>query len=487
MTEAPAAPAKQLGPAARGAPWRAAVFVGAYAATVFLPFLGARTLTAHEVMVTHPALRMLDDGHWIVPRYASGFWLDKPPLALSAIGLCVLMTVLAGRFFSARIALLTGLVQATCVYMYMQGRLGEIDIIFAFLLAGAHGVLLWHWGRGGLVLPWRAGVLFHVLAALAVLAKGPVAVALLGSTVIAYSIWRRAWAPIRATLFTPGILVFLLITGAWHVAAVFTAGDEALREWNYNAIMRFLGLHRLGAQSCLVYFLGITRVLLPWTVALLIGARQLGAAYRGPDGALHRFLWSWFLGGLAFLTISLFKHQHYAIPILPPLSILAAIVLDAHILKEGVRARRFYAIVFAVCLVSFGVVGGYVMPKRDHRRATAEFVTSATARVPADETLYVIGLAQSSAYPYIVHKPCDYLDRLEDIQDVLRKRARPMWVFSLRAHLKLAAEHGLQFQEVAGEQPRPKLDWEETAILGLLSESSPPASMPSATQPGGGG
>ena len=88
--------------------------VALYAAGVFLPFLGARTLTPHEVMVSHPALRILEDGHWIVPRFASGFWLDKPPLVnwltaacfaivadsassphacrlrLSAVGLCVL-------------------------------------------------------------------------------------------------------------------------------------------------------------------------------------------------------------------------------------------------------------------------------------------------------------------------------------------------------------------------------------------------------------
>ncbi len=58
-----------------------ALFVASYACLIYLPFLGSsRTLTRHEVMVTHPALRMLADGEWLVPHYSSGRWLDKPPL-----------------------------------------------------------------------------------------------------------------------------------------------------------------------------------------------------------------------------------------------------------------------------------------------------------------------------------------------------------------------------------------------------------------------
>jgi hypothetical protein len=55
------------------------LWVALYAAVIYLPFLGsARTLTSHEVMVTHAAQRMLIDGHWVVPHFASGLWLDKP-------------------------------------------------------------------------------------------------------------------------------------------------------------------------------------------------------------------------------------------------------------------------------------------------------------------------------------------------------------------------------------------------------------------------
>ena len=143
-------------------------------------------------MVTHAAQRMLVDGEWIVPPFASGLWLDKPPLvnwltaasflafggfsefaarlpaALSTIGLCILVAALAQRFLSWRAALFAGLVQATCIYTYAHGRLGELDMPFAFLMSAAYAVLAVHWSREDFALPWRAAVVFHTLAGLAV-------------------------------------------------------------------------------------------------------------------------------------------------------------------------------------------------------------------------------------------------------------------------------------------------------------------------------
>src|SRR5262245_7176380 len=93
MTSAAALLASDSQPASRSDLRRAALLVALYAACVLLPFLGSsRTLTPHEVNTVHPAQRMLQDGdwrEWIVPRFGSGYWLDKPPLAnwLTAIAL----------------------------------------------------------------------------------------------------------------------------------------------------------------------------------------------------------------------------------------------------------------------------------------------------------------------------------------------------------------------------------------------------------------
>lgn len=472
--------------------------VAAYAATVYLPFLGSsRTLTAHEVMVTHPAQRMLAEGSWIVPPYTSGLWLDKPPLvnwltalsfallggftefaarlpaALSAIGLCVLVAWVAGQFLSARAALLAGLVQASCVYMYIQGRLGEIDMVFTLLVAAAHAVLLVQWGRGHFDLPWKPAALFFTLAALAVLAKGLLAVVFIGLTVLGYCALRRTWRPLWAVLTSPMMLCFFVVAGSWHLAAYWVAGDRALEEWSYNSLLRFFGLHHLGSKPFVFYFYTVPWLMLPWSIALIVGAKRLLRDARRPDAYVSRFLWSWFLAGLAFLTISFFKAKHYAFPVLPPLAILCGGLLDEHMARMGKHTRRFFVVAFVGAVLVYGVTSAIIMPRHDHRRETVAFLRAATAEVPAERKLYVIGLGQSSAYPYIAHDTCVYIDSPNAVRDTLAARDRePIWVLTLRKYQALAVERGLEFEEVAGEPVREKHPQPETIVLGRLSRSA---------------
>ncbi|TWT44220.1 Undecaprenyl phosphate-alpha-4-amino-4-deoxy-L-arabinose arabinosyl transferase [Phycisphaerae bacterium RAS1] len=452
------------------------LLVALYAAALFLPFLGSgRTLTHHEGMVTVPALRMLEDGAWIVPRYAAGWWLDKPPLAnwvtagvfalsggfsetaarlpaaLSAVGLAVLMATLARRFYGDATGLMAGLVQATCVYALMQGRLGEIDMLFALLIAAAHVVLALQWGRGDLKLSLAAGVAFHTLAGLAVLTKGLVAVPLLGATIIAFAIIRRSFKPVAAVFLTPGIVSFLAVTIAWHVGAYAVAGDEAIEQWRYNYLERFGGKFHLVSEPWFTYFTSIPWLMAPWTVALLIGAKWLWRDARRPDAQLEKFLWCWFLGGLVFLSLSAFKHKHYCLPILPPLAILTAKVVQVHLQRVPVHAPRFYAIVFAVIVIAFAVVNAFVMPKRDPRRPLVDFVRTQTSRLPAEAKLLVVGLGQHAAYPYIQHA-CRYVDDPPQVKAIVNDPAQqPLYVLTLAAHLDTAEKEGLAFEVVATE------------------------------------
>jgi 4-amino-4-deoxy-L-arabinose transferase-like glycosyltransferase len=517
----PTLPVSNLQPTSRYELCRAAFLVALYASCVLIPFLGSsRTLTPHEVNTVHPTLRMLEDGdwrEWIVPHFGGGYWLDKPPLAnwltaialagagvfhemppsgwgefaarlpaaVSAIGLCVLMTVLAGRFFSARVALLTGLVQATCVYVYMEGRLAELDMSFAALLAAAHGVLLWNWGARASVPPgaattyalsWRSGLLFHTVAALAVLTKGPLGVILLGASVLAFCVVRRTWQPLRAVLLTPGIAAFAAIAGGWHLAAWLLVGHEAIDQWFFNNLTRFEGMHTLGAsEGFFSYLYHIPWLLLPWSVALLAGARLLATGLRGPQRAVHQYLWAWFVGGFAFLMVSLFKHKHYVVPVLPPFSIFAAIVLDAHIQLKGMAAKRFYAVVFATALVAFALVGRFAIPRDDSRRETVAFVRRAMALVPVDQTLYVVGAAQMPITPYITHRRCAYLDSPREVEEALGDRdGGSMWAVSIRRHLRAAGERGVMIEEVASEPPRARLPIEKQVVIAILRK---PASL----------
>lgn len=481
--------------------WGAVLVSLAYGAAVFLPFLsgGSRTLTRHEVLITHPAMQILGGGDWLIPSFAGEPWVDKPPLltwitagvfalaggftewasrlpsALSATLLCGLAALLASRFLDRASALLAGLVQATCVYAYMQGRLGEPDMPFALLVTGANFTLAWYWGRGVYKLPTPAALLFHALVGLAVLTKGPLGVALPGASVLVFCALQRSLDPLRAVLYTPAVLVSIVVAVSWHAAVVWRLGEHGLERLIYTYFGRFAGMHHLGAQSPLLYFYTIPWMALPWTVVLAIGTRPLWRAARSPQGTLDRFLWAWFFGGLLVLTLSAFKHKHYCIPILPPLSILTARLLAEHAGRAGRTAWRAYAAFFVGALVVFTLVSGVVMPRRDHRRETVEFLRREVARVPADQTLYVVGLAQSADYPYIVHR-CVYLHTLAEVRDAYEASPeKSIWILTLQAHVAAGRAAGFVFETAAEERPREKHPAEETCVIGrIVGHTDPP-------------
>lgn len=462
-----------------------------YAAVIYLPFLGsARILTRHEVLLAHPAMRMLSEGSWLVPRYASRVWVDKPPLvtwvtaglfavsggfnefaarlpaALSAIGLCLIVTVLTRRFFDAKTALLAGLMQATFTYMFMQGRLGEIDMPFALFVVGALSVLVWHWGTGVMTLPLTSAMAFHTLAGLAVMTKGPLALGFFGMMVLCYCRARRSWQPLKSVLYTPAIACFFVIGFWWYVVAMTRVADTAMERWSYNNIARFLGLHHLGSQSFFLYFYTLPWLVLPWGALLFLHARRLVADARRPDAYLDRLIWSWFLGGLAILLLSAFKHKHYAIPILPPLTILCAKLAMEDLPRIRPHGLRVLVCVLIGAPIVFGIVGGVVMPRRDHRVVTVEFLRDAIAQVPPGEDLCLVGLAQSSVYPY-VHHACLYADTPEEIQNALSNAAgKPLWILTFHKNIEIGEQYGLSLDVVAREPVRKKYALPDTLVLG---------------------
>ena len=469
----------------------ALLLVAGVAALAYLPFLGSgRVLTDHEVMVSQPALQLLEDGQWIVPRYANQRWLDKPPLvnwitagffvaaggfgewparlpaALSGIALAVLVAWLGGRLYGPRVGLWAGLVQATVVAGFIQARLGEIDMPFTLLVTATHGVLLWCWRRGDWSLRPLPAALFYLLAALAVLAKGPIGAVLPGLTVVGTSVAVRSLRPLKAVLFTPSIVAFLAVAGGWHVAAYAVAGDQALQQWVYNNLSRFAGGHHLGGKGLPFYFYTIPWLMLPWTFVLIGGARRLWQDVRRADAAAERFLWAWFVAGFVFLTISRFKHHQYCLPLLPPLCLLSGRLVVEWIERWRPHARRIAVGTVAAMLVAFLVVGGYVMPRRDHRRPTVEFVRALGQHVPPGTTVYVTGLGLSNVYPYLAYRPVAHLFLPAEINAAMRDLPEePLWVLTLRQHMPKAEQEGLRVEEVASEPPGRKRGASEDALV----------------------
>ena len=332
---------------------RSAAIVAAYGLVILLVQFGTPwALTFHEVNFAEPAREFLRNGDWLVPRLAGRPLWDKPPLmhwsiaasvsafgteaewaarlpsTLSAVVVALAVAGLAARWHGDRVGLLAGLVQLTSIYMLMHARLAEADmplcaavtVAMAALARGAAG-----WDPGDHV-PIGWILTFFGASGIAFLAKGPIGPALIASGAGLFAIVERRGAPWRLLLDPFGWALMLLLILVWPLAAIVREPGLPEVWWRHNAD-RFGGGLDGGVRGPAFYLYTAAWLALPWTPVALAGFVAGIRSNRAP-GPFWRLLGCWLLGGSALLTFSAWKHKHYIIPCLPPLSIWAAFGLS---------------------------------------------------------------------------------------------------------------------------------------------------------------
>ncbi len=202
----------------------------------------------------------------------------------------------------------------------------------------------WAWGSWGVPrghVPRWLPVAYHASAALAFLTKGPVGLVFVGGGSLLFALVERRWRVWRFLLDPLGLLVSGFVVIGWPLYA-YMNDPYFVESWRRHNVARFAG--NLGGRTDPFYFyLYIAPlILLPWTPFVVSG---LVAAWRRqrPVVSSWRLPLCWTVAGLAFLSLSAWKHKHYIIPILPPMSILAAYGLARYIdrakARGGVAAR----------------------------------------------------------------------------------------------------------------------------------------------------
>ncbi len=318
------------------------VLVGA--AVLFLWWLGGHDVWApDEPYFAEGAREMVVDGRWAVPHVNGVVTPDKPPLffwlialfslpfgevtpltarlpsALAALGTLVLVMRLGRRFYGPRTAALAAAILATTFMFWDKARWSQTDSLLCFWIWLALAAFAtWRAGAAG---GRRAGLVFWLAAAAAVLTKGPVGVLLpLGIALVVLAADRelgrwRAFAP----WLGPGLLVVVL--GAW-VAWTELGGPADYSVW--GALREHFvdrGIHGMHHKQPFWYFFErLPPSLLPWT-GLVPGALLLAWRRRRPG---DRLLLAVVAFVVVFFTISTEKRELYALPSLPAFALLAA-------------------------------------------------------------------------------------------------------------------------------------------------------------------
>jgi len=322
------------------------------------------------------AREMVADGQWAVPHVNGVVTTDKPPLffwlialfslpfggvssltarlpsALAALGTVALTMRLGRRLAGEDTGVLAGALLTTTYLVWDKARSAQIDSLLCLLILVALSAFEAY--RAGDADGRRAGFLFWLAAALAVLAKGPVGFLLPLGTALVTLAWDgnlRAW---RRFAPLSGPLLFAAILAGWMALATLGGHGEysvwgALKEHALNR-----ALHGLHHRQPPWYYLQVLPVqLLPWSG--LVAAALVLAFRRG--GPSERLLLAWALFVVGFFSFSTEKRDLYVLPAYPAFLILAAMLARSFLDEPPPLARAWLKVPHALVGISLILAG----------------------------------------------------------------------------------------------------------------------------------
>ncbi len=348
-------------------PARRLIALGLAFALVWMGTLGCRKLvTPDEGRYAEISREMALSGDWVTPRLNGIKYFEKPPLqywataaAFNVLGetefaarlwtgfaglLAVLATWFTGRrLFGAHAGLIGAAVCASSLLFVFMGHFNALDMGLAGMLhLTLCGFLLAQQGsaresRRWMLAAWAA-------LALAVLAKGIVALVLTGGTLVLYSLATRDFSPWKRLAPVSGPLLFLAVAAPWFIAVSAANPEFARFFFIHEHFERFLTKTH-GRVEPAWYFLPVLAIgFLPWTAAALHAVVPASWRREGEGFQPRRFLLLWCVVVLGFFSASGSKLPSYILPLFPALALLAGDALP----RLSARVLRGHIVVLAL-------------------------------------------------------------------------------------------------------------------------------------------
>ncbi len=320
------------------------------AALSFLPGLGRGAIGDNdEAFYAEAAREMVESGDWITPRFNYEPRFQKPILyywltatlfaiagpheftarfwsAMAGIGLVLVTTACARRWYDESVGLLAGAITATSFGYFALARLALPDLPLAFFVTSAV------WAAFVATLERERnprGWLFLAAAAAAAgfLMKGPLAVILPLLVVVPILLMERRSFNVQFSDVVLAALLFVAIAAPWFVVMWVRHGSQYLTGFfvgdNYE---RFATTRFNDPRSWWFYLPIAAGGLLPWTALTVVWVGPLlqFLTRRRDVGTVDLRLLLWAALPMVFFTLSVGKQPRYILPVLPPLAILLA-------------------------------------------------------------------------------------------------------------------------------------------------------------------
>jgi 4-amino-4-deoxy-L-arabinose transferase-like glycosyltransferase len=368
----------------------AAVAIGLFALYFFM--LGSYPMIDNDEPLYASAVKeMVLGGDWLTPHYQGKqwfgkpevpdrkdtIWFDKPPLidwlastasvvfgigelscrlpsALFAVGLILMVYLLASFDFGRRVGVLSAAIMATCVQQIMLARACVTDMTFTFCLISAlYAYRRWLAASGRSGMGW--GVLCGAMTGLATVAKGPVAPLLVGVTIVIHLAWIRRTARLWKLDTLAAIAAWLVVGTPWFIAMYVMHGQRFVDYFliGHNLARFTTPEHSSQTGGWYSYFLNVPIMLLmffPWS---LFVPQAIARGWRANEGARLAFVWA----AVVFIFFSASKTilVTYVFPVYPVAAIFvgslwASASSGDRASDKGLRAGLWAAFCFSVLL-----------------------------------------------------------------------------------------------------------------------------------------
>jgi len=293
---------------------------------------------------------MLRSGDWITPHYNGEPWYEKPVLTywlaapfvlalgedwgprsgsvLAMLGLYLVVFRFARRYLGAAAAAWAVLIAGSSLLLVGIGRMLMPDAPLVLFLS----LSLFTWYRSlAEPLPWRAWS--GLTLGLAVLAKGPVALALFALIVTATYVWEPELRKGYRGGWLAWVALFAVSVSLWYLPAYWAHPQEFVQKFLIEQnLERFAGgdeAHRVGGLFGWVFYLPVLLGgMFPWSL-WIPSAWPLRSRVGGDEGRFLRFCAVWAVVTFGLFTVSGSKLPHYIAPAVPPLAILVGAHLGA--------------------------------------------------------------------------------------------------------------------------------------------------------------
>lgn len=329
---------------------------------------------------------LLESGDWIVPRFNGQVHLEKPPLTywatalifsifgsseasvrlfpvLCSFGIAWLCFLLCERLFDRQTGVDAALVLSTAMAWWIFSRTLLTDIPAILAQVGAL-YCFWRFRESGKA-GYAIGVALWLSAA--TMTRGLIAVLFPCAAMVLFVAARRLWHLLLRRVWLAALALFLVLTIPWHLAVEMRHPGFAEIYFLHNHVARFFGGYPPGGNDSLTLaqFLGLFAAgFFPWTLAMPLVLRHLPELL-GLDGkreaVLYLLLWA---SVVCFFTcLSSSRLERYFLPALPPLAMLAAVVLRREAESGGRLALAFHGSA-ALCGMSLPAIyfGGVGLP-----------------------------------------------------------------------------------------------------------------------------